>query len=76
LIDGKSLIGAFGEVMSQYNYEWLAGALVIFVAFIPFFAFRELNQVLGEGTLRHLFFKNRSAMEPSLDRTQNTPGKG
>jgi hypothetical protein len=33
--------------------------LLIFVAFLPFFAFRELEGVLGEGKLRALFFEPR-----------------
>lgn len=34
----------------------LAGGLVMFVALVPFFAFREIGRVLGENKLYHLFF--------------------
>jgi hypothetical protein len=33
---------------------------VIFVAFVPFFAFRELGRVLGEGKIWALFFRRRA----------------
>jgi hypothetical protein len=35
--------------MSRFNYEWFSRAVFVFVAFIPFFAVRELRRVLGEG---------------------------
>jgi hypothetical protein len=35
----------------------VAMALLVFVAFLPFFAFRETARVLGEGKLRDLFLK-------------------
>ncbi len=60
---GKDLAGAFGELMTRYNYEWLSAALVVFFAFVPFFALRELRQLLGKGVVFRLFFMSRSAME-------------
>jgi hypothetical protein len=53
------------EVLTgMVNEGWphLAGmTLVVFVAFLPFFAFRETERVLGEAKLRDLFFKSRRA---------------
>ncbi len=60
-IHGKDLMGVLDDLVSQFNYERLAGALVIFFAFIPFFAVKELEQVLGEGMIPKLFFQRRSA---------------
>ena len=74
-IHGIGPMGAVDELMSRFNYEWLAGALVVFFAFIPFFAVGELSQVLGEGTIRKLFFQSRSALEPGPDQAQDTSGK-
>jgi len=74
-IHWKGPMEAVNELMGQLNYEWLAGCLVVFFAFIPFFAVRELRKVLGEGTLGKLFFQRRSATEPGPDRAQNTSGK-
>jgi hypothetical protein len=70
-ISGKGPIAAVDEFISQFNYELLAGGLVVFFAFIPFFAIRELNSVLGEGRLFKLFFQRRSTAEPSFDGEQN-----
>jgi hypothetical protein len=41
--------------------EILARTLVIIVAFIPFFAFSEVDRVLGQGKLFALFFRKRTA---------------
>ena len=62
LIGGLGPMGAVHEVMSRFNYEWLSRALVIFFAFIPFFAVRELRRVLGRGSDRH-FLSTESAPE-------------
>ena len=60
---GRDFTEAVAELMSRYNYEWLSAALVVFFAFIPFFALRELRQVLGKGVVFRLFFLSRSAIE-------------
>jgi hypothetical protein len=38
----------------------LANSLVVFVAFVPYFGVKELGRVLGEKTIRTLFFKVRA----------------
>jgi hypothetical protein len=70
-ISGKDPAGAVDDVINQFNYELFAGGLVVFLAFIPFFAIRELNSVLGKGTLFKLFFQRRSIMKASYDETKN-----
>lgn len=42
-----------------FSYEWFASMLVVFAAFIPFFAIRELGRVLGSGKIAELFFHRR-----------------
>jgi hypothetical protein len=59
LFKGKGLTGELVEFFGKGTHELLAGSLVIFVAFIPFFAFRELRRILGEGKLWTLFFRSR-----------------
>ncbi len=66
---------AVKELMNQFNYEWLAGCLVVFFFFLSFFAVRELRQVFGEGTLYKLFFQKRSAIEPGPDQAQEMSEK-
>jgi hypothetical protein len=63
LLHGEGLAGGVHKLTGQGGYELLARALIIFFAFIPFFAFREMERVLGEGTVRALFFRKR----PSAD---------
>ena len=65
-IHGKGLTGAVDELMSQYTYEWLAEALVVFFTFIPFFAVRELSRVLGAGKISTLFFRRGEAAASDL----------
>jgi hypothetical protein len=56
-IHGRNLTEAIVELVSGYNYEWLSGALVVFFAFLPYFAVRELRMVLGDGVVFQLFFR-------------------
>jgi len=56
LWNGKGLTGGVVEMYRERFHELLAGSLVILVAFIPFFAVRELGRVLGGEKLRALFF--------------------
>ncbi len=55
------------------RYEILARLLIMFVAFIPFFAFREAMQALGEVKLFDLFFRSRAAAESELSRGRTPP---
>jgi hypothetical protein len=66
LIGGLGPMGAVDEVTSRFNYELLSRALVIFFAFIPLFAVRELRRVLGE-RVTDIFFQRRSAAKFPVD---------
>ncbi|MGB3225038.1 MAG: hypothetical protein WBB23_19735 [Desulforhopalus sp.] len=57
LLHGKGLAGGVAEIMSEVPYQMLGHILIVFFAFLPFFAIRELGNVLGEGRIRELFFK-------------------
>ncbi|MFZ1199143.1 MAG: hypothetical protein WAO07_03155 [Desulfobacterales bacterium] len=60
LIKGKGAVEGVMEFLGKGPYEVLAGGLVIFAAFIPFFALREVGRELGgEVRLLALFFKSR-----------------
>lgn len=64
-LHGKGLGGIFQEVV-RGRYEFLGRILIMFVAFIPFFAFRETMRALGEVKLFDLFFRRRAvASDPS-----------
>lgn len=62
LWEGKGAMGGLIDFFEKSPYELLAGSLIIFVSLIPFFAFRELGRVLGEGKLWVLFFKKRAGL--------------
>ncbi len=61
---GKGPADVLGEILEKGWPHLVAMALVVFVAFLPFFAFRELGRALGERKLRDLFF--RGAEEKSV----------
>jgi hypothetical protein len=49
-----------GATLNKVSLEQIAArSIVIFIALIPFFAFRELARVLGEDRLHKLFFHAR-----------------
>jgi p-aminobenzoyl-glutamate transporter AbgT len=55
-----------GTVVHDIHFDDLIGrSIVIFCAFIPLFAFRELGRVMGEDKLHALFFKSGAADTPS-----------
>jgi hypothetical protein len=62
LIHGKGFAGGLAELWSEGKYEIFSRCLITFFAFIPFFAFRELGMLLGEGKLRALFFRGNPAV--------------
>lgn len=57
---GEGLAGGLFELFGKGHHELLANSLVVFAAFIPFFAFRELGRVLGEGKIMSLFFRRKA----------------
>jgi len=65
LLLGKIHGKAFGEVFEEIlekGWPHLVGmSLVVFIAFLPFFAFRAVERTIGEGKLTDLFFKSREA---------------
>ena len=55
-----------GTVIHDINVDDLiAKTIIIFCAFIPLFAFRELGRVMGEDKLHALFFKSGAAAHPA-----------
>ncbi|HUL38413.1 MAG TPA: hypothetical protein VLW47_12060 [Thermodesulfobacteriota bacterium] len=65
-LHGKGLDGALDHLLSEGTHEFFAKCLVVFFAFIPFFAFKELGRVLGKGKIWQLFF--RKGPETEADR--------
>jgi hypothetical protein len=61
LIHRRTFAASFEELLSQGIYEIFGKVLVMFVAFIPFFAIWELDRLLGERKLFDLFFRKGTA---------------
>jgi hypothetical protein len=61
LVHGKALRLSFEDFLSQGAPELLAKTLMLFVAFLPFFAFWEVARVVGGEELFRLFFKGGTA---------------
>ncbi|MBI5553004.1 MAG: hypothetical protein HY911_15945 [Desulfobacterales bacterium] len=57
---GVALTGDIAAFLGKGPDEFLANAMVVFVAFIPFFGVKELGRVLGEDKIRTLFFRRRT----------------
>jgi len=52
----------FGTVFHQFDVEEMcARSIIIFIALIPLFAFRELRRVLGEEKMHSILFKHGAA---------------
>jgi hypothetical protein len=56
---GTGFMEGVADFFGKGPHELLAGCLIIFVAFIPFFAVKELQRVYGKDELRALFFLRR-----------------
>ena len=59
LWEGKGAMGGLIDFFGKGPYELLANSMVVFVAFTPFFAVKELGRVFGKDKLGALFFKRR-----------------
>jgi hypothetical protein len=66
---GMTLAQSVSEINGPTLKEIFSLGLIIFVVLIPFFATRELNQVLGEGELPSLLFgpRPKTPILPSKD---------
>jgi len=68
LLDAEGLAGGFEELIGKGKHEFLAVCLIAFLAFIPFFALKELERVLGRDLIRMQFFRRRAAMTSGLSK--------
>jgi hypothetical protein len=66
LSHGLGFAGALDHLLSEGAHEFYAKCLVVFVAFIPFFAFKELGRVLGKGKIWEWFFRKGPVEEGLL----------
>ncbi len=59
--NGEGIGAGLAAFAAKGWHEVLANSLIVFVAFVPFFAVKELGRVLGGSTIAKLFFRRRDA---------------
>jgi hypothetical protein len=57
LVHGKTLVASLDQLLSLDINELLGKTIVIFIAFIPFFAFWEVGRALGGEKMAELIFR-------------------
>jgi hypothetical protein len=57
---GVGFMAGLSELAGKWSSELLPNGLVVLVALLPFFMVKELGRVLGEKTIRTLFFLPRA----------------
>ncbi len=60
LLHHKPLAASLGELFGARLEETLAGFVIMLLVLIPYFAFRVLDEALGEGRLARMFFVERA----------------
>jgi len=58
LLHGRTVVESLSDVAGAHLYQILTTTLLMFLILLPYFAFRQLAGVLGEGRLSRLFFVN------------------
>ena len=62
LFHHRSMHASLGELSGPRLEETLAGYVIMLLMLIPFFAFRVLDEALGEGRLTRMFFVKREPL--------------
>ena len=59
LIHGQSIRESIAQVLGSYLHLVIAQGLLLFLLLLPYVAFLQLNDALGPGNLKRLFFASR-----------------
>jgi hypothetical protein len=74
LFHHQSIAESLGELAGPRLEETIVGILVVLLVLIPYFAFHVLDEELGEGRLRRMFFVDRKLVPIGLsDHQGRTP---
>lgn len=65
-IHGENIAAIIGSLAAKDGADIAARIIVMFIAFIPMFAIREIANLFGEGKLFELFFEHGGAAGTSL----------
>ena len=72
VVDGwihrKNLAETFSEFATKAGPEALGKSLILFVAFLPFFAFWEVGRLVGGKRMFRMFFRDGSEANAEADR--------
>ena len=63
LIHGRTFLQSMAEVGGGTSEQMIATAIILFLVFVPMFAFGALSEVMGEEALARTFFKERLEFE-------------
>ena len=69
---GETLAESIPKIGGGSPLGIVIASLIITVALIPFFAFRELSRIMGKGVLGALFLKGRANDRATADRSRDT----
>jgi hypothetical protein len=67
LFHHQSVAASLSELGGARLPETVAGMLVVLLVLIPYFAFHVLDEELGEGTLKRMFFVDRKLVPVGLN---------
>jgi hypothetical protein len=56
IIHGRSVTGSISDIAGGTRLQIAATCVLLWLILLPYFALREISAVLGEGTLRRMFF--------------------
>jgi hypothetical protein len=59
VIHHRSVWDGLGEIGGGTYHQLIATTVLLFLIFVPYFAFRSLGEVVGEHTLLRLYFEPR-----------------
>ena len=65
LIHGRAVADSIAEIGGGTLDQLIATSIIVFLIFIPFFAFRSLGEVVGERNLVRMFFESRQGVDLS-----------
>src|SRR5215471_1903259 len=71
LLRGEGIAAGLGAIREMGAGQLLGRSLVMYFAFLPFFALRETGRTLGEGKLEALFFRSKASAGPQESETGN-----
>jgi len=70
-IHGKGLVQSISEIGGGTTEQLIATAVIMFLLFLPLFAFGALGEVMGKNALFRTFFEDRLEFEVAEQRRQN-----